>query len=82
MRPIDADKFEVVFDKVPEGMDADSFIAGAMSILQMIEDAPTVGLVRCKDCKWHYMGFKKLWCWKTYKFHEDDWFCGDGERKE
>ena len=53
MRLINADKFEVVGGKVPEGYDVDSYLAGNKEILEMIDKAPTVDaveVVRCKNC--------------------------------
>ena len=45
MRPIDADKFEVVSGFVPEGYDVDSYLAGNKEILEMIDKAPTIDVV-------------------------------------
>lgn len=45
MRPIDADKFEVVGGYVPEGYDVDSYLAGNNEILEMIDNAPTIDVV-------------------------------------
>ena len=45
MRPIDADKFEVVGGCVPEGYDVDSYLAGNKEILEMIDNAPTIDVV-------------------------------------
>lgn len=53
MRLIDAERFDVVTDTLPEGMDMESYVAGQQSILNMIYDAPTVEeTIRCEDCKW------------------------------
>lgn len=45
MRLINADKFEVVGGKVPEGFDPDSYLAGNKEILEMIDNAPTIDAV-------------------------------------
>ena len=42
MRPIDADAFEVVATKIPDGMDAESYMAGMDFVLAKIDNAPTV----------------------------------------
>jgi hypothetical protein len=64
MRLIDADKLEVVGISVPDGMDADSFAAGAQAVLERLDKAPTVDavpianvldskdLIRRKDVLW------------------------------
>ena len=54
-RYIDADKFEVIGGSVPEGYDAESYLAGCKEILEMIDAAPTIDaveVVRCGGCKW------------------------------
>lgn len=93
-RLIDAERFDVVTDTLPEGMDMESYVAGQQSILNMIYDAPTVQeTIRCEDCK----HFKELHdgigvCVRSkhtnrgyhevYGIFNDDWFCADGERRE
>ena len=64
MRLIDADKLEVVDISVPDGMDADSFAAGAQAVLELLDKAGTVDavpiangldssdLIRRKDVLW------------------------------
>lgn len=42
MRLIDADIFEVVGTKIPEGMDPESYMAGMDFVLNKIDDAPTI----------------------------------------
>lgn len=46
MRPIDADVFECVCTKLPDGVDSDSYLAGMLAgmdeILKRIDDAPTI----------------------------------------
>lgn len=48
MRPIDADAFECVCTKLPDGVDSDSYLAGMLAgmdeILKRIDDAPTIRL--------------------------------------
>jgi hypothetical protein len=45
MRPIDADKFEVVSGNVPDKYDVDSYLAGNNEILEMIDNAPTIDVI-------------------------------------
>ena len=42
MRLIDADMFEVITTKIPDGMDAESYMAGMDFILNKIDNAPTI----------------------------------------
>lgn len=90
MRLIDAEKFDVVTDTLPEGMDMESYVAGQQSILNMIYDAPTVQeTIRCEDCKWfdisepsgtvEPIGYK---CKRRRIFVDSDDFCKRGERRE
>lgn len=82
-RLIDAERFDVVTDTIPKGMDMESYVAGQQSILNMIYDAPVVEeTIRCEDCK-HKVGEHDGYiCCDKNTWHEPDWFCADGERKE
>ena len=40
----------------------------------VVNDAPSIDIVRCKECK-----HREEYPCKVY--HDDDWFCADGERK-
>ncbi len=51
MRLIDADMFERVTTKIPDGMDAESYMAGMDYILSKIDEAPTIEPER-KRGKW------------------------------
>lgn len=42
MRLIDADLFEAVTTIIPDGMDAESYMAGMDFVLNKIDDAPTI----------------------------------------
>lgn len=48
MRPIDADAFECVCTKLPDGVNSDSYLAGMLvgmdEILRRIDNAPTIRL--------------------------------------
>lgn len=75
MRLIDAEKLGVVTVKVPDGVDAESYVKGCQDILERIDVAPTVDavpVVRCKECR-HY---------ERCELMTDDGFCSDGERKD
>lgn len=83
-RLIDAERFDVVADTLPEGMDMESYVAGQQSILNMIYDAPTVQeTIRCEDCKYWWaeerqcmdeIGFARRWDANDY--------CSNGKRRE
>ena len=50
---------------------------------EMIENAPTVDavpVVRCKDCKWFYLGDCE-WMLRP-QINNVEWFCPRGERRE
>ena len=56
------------------------FIDGVIYMAQRIEDAPSIDIVRCKECK--YYEAKEDWCyWRDEAITADD-FCSYGERKE
>ena len=42
MRLVDADIFDVVGTKIPDGMDAESYMAGMDFVLNEIDNAPTI----------------------------------------
>lgn len=89
-RLIDAERFDVVTDTLPEGMDMESYVAGQQSILNMIYDAPTVEeTIRCEDCKWFDIsepsGTVEPICYKCKRRHifvDSDDFCKRGEWRE
>ena len=41
---------------------------------------PLPVVVRCKDCK-HSSGVSDYWCSAHTEWHDGDWFCADGERR-
>lgn len=50
-----------------------------------IDDAPSIDIVRCKECKrWSYSNLIESHnrCERTMKLTKPDDFCSDGERKE
>lgn len=41
---------------------------------EVIKDAPSIDIVRCRECR-----HREEYPCKVY--HDDDWFCADGERE-
>lgn len=42
-------------------------------------------LVRCKDCKHSGIdstSYPQYWCSAHTEYHDDNWFCADGVRKD
>ena len=88
MRLIDADALEELFRDVIGCIFREQEITGNLEhmvrasamCIQMIQDAPTVG-IRCKDCRKRIT----IYCpfYKKYKGTKyDDWFCADGVKKD
>lgn len=63
-------------------IDADAFVADskwcgletAEQVLFALEHQPSIDIVRCKECK-----HRDEYPCKVY--HDDDWYCADGERE-
>ena len=66
-RYIDADALSYI---VASNGDAD-FIN---KVTKLMIDAPSIDIVRCKECK-----HREEYPCKVY--HDDDWYCADGERE-
>ena len=66
-RYIDADALAYI---VASNGDAD-FIN---KVTKLMIDAPSIDIVRCKECK-----HREEYPCKVY--HDDDWYCADGERE-
>lgn len=87
MRLIDADALLAkVQENAPGFMDSGSTITKAfiMAMINTKSVAPTIDavpVVRCKDCKHRYKGWR---CAKQHVLEEvkADFFCADGARKE
>lgn len=86
MRLIDADTFEVVTTKIPDGMDAESYMAGMDFVLNKIDDAPTIEPEdRCGECDaWNqYKNYppRPHWipCSERLPEEEEDFLVTDGE---
>lgn len=101
MRLIDADALEELFREVIGGIakepemtgNLEHMIRASATVVQMIQDAPTVEraeIVRCRDCK--HRGNSKKCVLSAISEDKDfplfmldnrgDWFCADGERQE
>lgn len=53
--------------------------------LYQIQNTPTadvVEVVRCKDCHWRHDDSSPMWLPCMERMTDDDWFCGDGVRRE
>ena len=84
---IDRDAFEVISGVVPEGYDAESYLAGNKEILDMIDAAPVIDavpIVRCGECKHRrkplYPHPTMIWCPLIEHHRRPDWFCAYGKR--
>lgn len=54
-------------------------------VREIIDEQPTadvVEVVRCKDCIHGTKDFDKFLCEWNQEYHNGDWFCADGERRE
>ena len=67
-----------IIEKMPISHECREFFGLALEALRQPE------IVRCKDCKWFYQPFvNEGMCIKhDHDFHDTDWYCADGERKE
>ena len=43
--------------------------------------APSIDIVRCKECKWHHYDTDDECRWRIEEIPKDDDFCSYGERK-
>lgn len=87
MRPIDADKLEVISYKDTEGRE-DTFDAGVQWMAELIDKQPTVEAVpvtRCKDCKdFRQNNENDPYCVNRRGLYDPvpDGFCNYGKPKE
>ena len=82
-RYIDYDAIDYRNDKMHDK--SSDFIDGVIYMAQRIEDAPSIDIVRCKECRWGKpYSDKQLECDALglggLKFPND--FCSYGERRE
>ena len=61
---------------------ADYYALTMERAIALLKEQPEI--VRCKDCKWFYQPFKSEGRCLNHDndYHEPNWFCADGERKE
>ena len=60
---------------------SEEFLNGVIYMAQRIEDAPSIDIVRCKECKhWSYSDLIESHnrCERTYKLTKPDDFCSYG----
>ena len=86
-RWIDYDAIDYRNDKMI-GKSSD-FIDGVIYMAERIEEAPSIDIVRCKECKWYSTDIwtTEYWCdrissWGNCKHVKPDDFCSYGERRE
>ena len=75
-RYIDYDAIDYRNDKMHDK--SSDFIDGVIYIAQRIEDAPSIDIVRCKECENHT---HDDWCIKFVRTMLPDDFCSYGERR-
>ena len=77
-------------DSPSDENDYDELVAFADEVAKMITDAPSINIVRCKECKWlRYCETEDLDLYLDCDKPDGggiprnkDWFCADGERRE
>lgn len=50
--------------------------------MHIIENAPSIDIVRCKECKWHHYDTDDECRWRIEEIPKDDDFCSRGEIAE
>ena len=81
MRSIDADALKEKIDSMWSGRPLS--VLGAR-ILTMIDDAPSIDIVRCQDCKKSHIDGKTthyLWCAEWGRSTDTFGYCERGERE-
>lgn len=92
-RYIDAEyvnAFPIRIDHYDEEHGNRHFVLGIESVMEYIEEAPSIDIVRCGKCKWYGNEQKKIYECCTYWAQDGgvlvptkpDDFCSYGERKE
>lgn len=84
---IDYDAIDYRNDKLHDK--SEEFLNGVIYMAQRIEEAPSIDLTTCEECK-HWQtywtpieGAEDLhYCPIVDGYHFGDWYCSDGERKE
>ena len=81
-RYVDYDAIDYRNDKMHDK--SSDFIDGVIYMAQRIEEAPSIDIVRCKECKWAKANGTYQWCGRldsTAQITADD-FCSYGERED
>ena len=63
----------------------EGFHAGYNQVLSELNSNKLKTIVRCKDCKNSGLdssGINGYWCSAHTEWHDENWFCADGERRE
>ena len=65
------------------------FLDGVVYMAERIEEAPSIDIVRCKECKWYDTDVWTTRCWcgrvssiGNCKYVKPDDFCSYGERED
>ena len=82
-RLIDADELKKAVEDFPNCYNGWSDTYDKAFIIGAIEEAPTIDIVRCKECKWAKANGTYQWCGRldsTARIKPDD-YCSYGERE-
>ena len=88
MRLIDAEWIRNIYADFEHYENRDDWTTPITNVLAVIDDAPSIDIVRCKECKWFDAGENESDSWhlctrhfgKYINFAEDD-YCSYGERE-
>lgn len=74
-RYIDAEWIRNIYADFEHYENRDDWTTPITNVLAVIDEAPSIDIVRCKECK-----HREEYPCKVY--HDDDWYCADGERED
>ena len=83
-RYIDAEWIRNIYADFEHYENRDDWTTPITNVLAVINDAPSIDIVRCKECKWAKANGTYQWCGRldsTARITADD-FCSYGEREE
>ena len=79
-RYIDYDAINYRNDKLHDK--SDEFLNGVVYMAQRIEEAPSIDIVKCKECRyWEMRNSPRGWCVVHQGYVLPQYFCADGERE-
>ena len=84
MRLIDADELTNMIKPLCGAFIEDAFMINYHSVLSIIENAPSIDIVRCKECKKSHIDGKTthyLWCTEWGRSTDMFGYCERGERE-